>query len=303
MRRRRAPLPDSLELLLDTICNAFGGILFIALLVIVMLRLSGGTPSEAGTSAGVQANLLELEAELEDSRRELAALAEAAEQQHELRGGLAPDEIVRLRRQRDAERSARDELAGRQAQAAQDLASAQQSDEAAHAELAKLDDALRKSGRELERLREEERRERRQRTVQIDAPRMRKSYKQELALFVKDHRIVLACTRPGEWNSAECELDLGRFGRPEHIGPKPGAGTRVDPKHPDLAAVKAALSPYAAAGPANYHLTIIIWEDSFDVFQVVKRVVKNEMGFEYRTLPMPASASSVGFGPSDSSVQ
>lgn len=40
MSKQGSPTSDSLELLLDTICNTFGGVVFIALLVVVMLRLS-----------------------------------------------------------------------------------------------------------------------------------------------------------------------------------------------------------------------------------------------------------------------
>lgn len=40
MSKHGSPTSDSLELLLDTICNTFGGIVFIALLIVVMLRLS-----------------------------------------------------------------------------------------------------------------------------------------------------------------------------------------------------------------------------------------------------------------------
>lgn len=40
MSKQGSPTSDSLELLLDTICNTFGGVVFIALLIVVMLRLS-----------------------------------------------------------------------------------------------------------------------------------------------------------------------------------------------------------------------------------------------------------------------
>ena len=40
MSKQGSPTADSLELLLDTICNTFGGVVFIALLIVVMLRLS-----------------------------------------------------------------------------------------------------------------------------------------------------------------------------------------------------------------------------------------------------------------------
>ena len=41
MSRHKADLDESsLELLLDTICNTFGGVLFISILVVIMVNLS-----------------------------------------------------------------------------------------------------------------------------------------------------------------------------------------------------------------------------------------------------------------------
>lgn len=45
-RRRRTTSADSLELLLDTICNTFGGVLFIAILVVILLRMTGESEEE-----------------------------------------------------------------------------------------------------------------------------------------------------------------------------------------------------------------------------------------------------------------
>ena len=44
MSRRRAVKQDSLELLLDTICNTFGGVLFIAIMVVMLLQNAGQGP-------------------------------------------------------------------------------------------------------------------------------------------------------------------------------------------------------------------------------------------------------------------
>ena len=41
MSRRQRRVADSLDLLLDTICNTFGGVLFIAMLVMILANLSG----------------------------------------------------------------------------------------------------------------------------------------------------------------------------------------------------------------------------------------------------------------------
>ncbi|MFN9041695.1 MAG: hypothetical protein ACK5YO_35735, partial [Planctomyces sp.] len=50
MSRRRQELPDSLELLLDTICNTFGAVIFISMLLAILAE--GRSPiSNADVSA------------------------------------------------------------------------------------------------------------------------------------------------------------------------------------------------------------------------------------------------------------
>lgn len=306
MRRSPPASNDSLELLLDTICNAFGGIVFISILVAVLLRMSGEKSSQAATSTQVQVELLELEASLVDARRELDSLTKAADQQRQLRRGLAPEEIEALRRERDAQRARRDSLAKRQAAVAEHLAAAQQSVENAHEVLSKLDEALRVAGRELERLREECKTEESRRTVQIDAPRLRRSSKRELAIFVRGRRVSLVSKfRDGlpDWNTEDCDFEFGALGRPTSVRPRVDVGFRIDPANPDLVGLKEALSPYSQAGKDSFHITVIIWEDSFDCFQAVKQVVKKDLGFDYRTMPMSRGDDGISFGSADASVQ
>lgn len=70
MKRRPLAPADSLELLLDTMCNTFGGIILIALLVALLSRNSG-TPAEAPPSQALYAQRIALaESELDALRKE-----------------------------------------------------------------------------------------------------------------------------------------------------------------------------------------------------------------------------------------
>ena len=64
-RHRSSPPSDSLELLLDTLCNTFGGVLFIAILVVILLQMSSGRVSPPGTPPADADELQELADELE----------------------------------------------------------------------------------------------------------------------------------------------------------------------------------------------------------------------------------------------
>ena len=73
MSRRRASRQDSLELLLDTICNTFGGVLFIAILVVLLLQQTGGSPdvpsSVVASPVELQSLVIRMEAVAADLTR------------------------------------------------------------------------------------------------------------------------------------------------------------------------------------------------------------------------------------------
>lgn len=88
MRRKPAPT-DSLELLLDTICNTFGGILFIAILVVLLLQMTPGSSQESDQTpvtgipvATAESQIQEismLEREIERQQENLKASSELVE--------------------------------------------------------------------------------------------------------------------------------------------------------------------------------------------------------------------------------
>lgn len=77
--KRRALIPaDSLDLLLDTMCNTFGGIILIALLVALLSR-TGGPSAEAPASQALHEQRIALaEGELEALRKHRWREAEIA---------------------------------------------------------------------------------------------------------------------------------------------------------------------------------------------------------------------------------
>lgn len=68
-RRRGRPADSSLELLLDTITNTFGGILFLAILVSLLLQSTGAHESQESRTRGnplTPAEAADFEVRLED---------------------------------------------------------------------------------------------------------------------------------------------------------------------------------------------------------------------------------------------
>lgn len=80
---KSSPNTDSLELLLDTICNMFGGIVFISILVVLMLQTGGEALIEPEEPLS-EREMRQLQNDVELSRIELDRLQSAREHQLEL---------------------------------------------------------------------------------------------------------------------------------------------------------------------------------------------------------------------------
>ncbi|MFG0336148.1 MAG: hypothetical protein ACF8TS_22550, partial [Maioricimonas sp. JB049] len=93
MKRARANDGDSLELLLDTICNTFGGIVFIALLVVLMLQSSRDRLKARETSSVSEQDLELMRLDLASAQARLGRLQQARERQIEMLSRHVPDEL------------------------------------------------------------------------------------------------------------------------------------------------------------------------------------------------------------------
>src|SRR5688500_11906818 len=81
MRRRRTQPPDSLDLLLDTITNAFGGILFLAILVVLLMQKNRHRfDSSVNEDPGAPERLAQLRTEIAIRRRTLESQSQLMSQ-------------------------------------------------------------------------------------------------------------------------------------------------------------------------------------------------------------------------------
>jgi hypothetical protein len=87
---------DSLELLLDTICNTFGGILFISLLVVILVNMTSKEASETLPEKTTQAELIRLQRELESAQRDLEVLKIAVAQQSDIQSSFVTEASQRM---------------------------------------------------------------------------------------------------------------------------------------------------------------------------------------------------------------
>lgn len=96
MRRLNNHNDGSLELLLDTICNTFGGILFISMLVVTLLNITSESVQDSPPTQVTQLQLIEMDLMREQVSTELERLRRAVEAQGGIDSLGASDEIARL---------------------------------------------------------------------------------------------------------------------------------------------------------------------------------------------------------------
>ncbi|MCA9014470.1 MAG: hypothetical protein KDA77_03980 [Planctomycetaceae bacterium] len=89
---------SSLELLLDTICNTFGGVLFISILVIVLVNMSSRqivhTPQKSRAQQDLE--LLQLQQDLEQARAQLETLNETASRMEAIKAQFTNQKSIDL---------------------------------------------------------------------------------------------------------------------------------------------------------------------------------------------------------------
>ena len=73
--RRRRSTVSSLDLFLDTICNAFGGIMFISILISILIQMRGDQSESTSTKDGIgEREARELQRTIEELQQKVTGL-------------------------------------------------------------------------------------------------------------------------------------------------------------------------------------------------------------------------------------
>lgn len=286
MSRRRAMKQDSLELLLDTICNTFGGVLFIAIMVVMLLAQSGHGPEAVVPAPSPE--------ELEAQSRELAALSADVLRKQQIQASqaalvdsLAPDtirELIERRKKLLAEMVQQQAAAdAQQVQNATVMASVART----QAEIDKLLADLKVAQQREVEARTLLASEQKARTKDARLPRQRRADdKREVSLVLRYGRLYL-------WH--DYDLTMHRTGlnmrdfvvisaEPDQLvtRPKPTAGIPLDGTPESRAAIDRLLGRF---NPKRFCLGPTVRPDSYGVFHHLRDRMM-ALGFEYRMLVM-----------------
>lgn len=275
-RRRGSSLADdSLELLLDTICNTFGGVLFIAILLAISVQPEPTvatlvSPEDAMNRARAETLIAEME-----------SLQQVLEQQQRLIDDLALASLERMNAGNqeilDTVDNVQAEVDARDAALQDESSAAEQSKET----LASLDKSLVDERNREQELRETVEQAYRNREQTISLPdAARTSARIEVGLIMQFgrlyqwHRFDALGLRRGLNTDEMYTRGEGPLG--VDVGPIPTRG--IDLNAPDAARrVQAKLSRFRTS---QHEFAIVVRNDSFAQFSLVRDVIKAN-GFRY----------------------
>lgn len=295
-RRGQSEESDSLDLLLDTVSNVFGGVMFLTLLAALLILSRGATRVEEQTTVDpevIPTNTTLIEAE---TRRTAAAL----EAQRTTRDRLDPDGTLADKAKRLQEIEATLALANRHNRRASD---AEQSQEQAQQDLQAQQSDLEK---QIEELRNEVA-QKSKANEEIRSSSERAVEFRGLSLSMTREAVVML--RYGRWYLLQTARSPKSLNREDlfilensrsltRITPKPHRGNPVT----DESVEKLVGHLKRVFSPKSYHVVIAVWDDSFAEFNQLKDGIK-EAGFQYRTLPCDTSTRLTNNAAVDAYVQ
>jgi hypothetical protein len=286
MARRRSGPSSSLDLLLDTICNTFGGVVFIAILVIVLLQMTGSTQLDAPPAEDEQEELVAREARRDEVAARLKSLREAAAQQQQLFGQIAHPDDQALATQLDDLRSRRDRLDENRMKATGEISQAQIKINEVASNLASLEQSMEDAPTKVAALEAALKNELAKRTQETRLPIQRDTDKREIPLLLRAgrlHRVYLIQSDGSiVFNSAECAIRTSAGS--QEVEAIPGTGVEVEDNDESRAALAERLQGMESEGD---YVAVFAWPDAFGQFRLLKELLVSRH-FEYRLVPMAA---------------
>jgi hypothetical protein len=301
MNLRRQHPKDSLDLLLDTMCNAFGGIILLAVLVALLARQHPNSTGNSPDSSEMLARrIAQAEQTLGQTRTFITELArQATNPAIQQRVGLLSqrralqDQIALLRSEADLERkhqsdetSSADpakrllELKAQLAQSMADRVSASNSLTTVVKENQRLRERLFDVRRQMVAAQEEV-------TQRLRLPKERNTGKDVFNIIVQHGRIFPLRNADNERN----RTSLTWQETAQSVTPIPIPGKGLDPRH-DSRTLK---ELFNALPRQNFYIAFYVFEDSFAAFNEAKRIAVSS-GLDYGWMPLETKEAPISFG-------
>jgi hypothetical protein len=276
MKKRRSRGPgDSLDLLLDTICNSFGGIIFIACLVAILARDTPSAPASA--MAAADASMLERRIRVaEDDLQQLEALASEQAERADHVGSLEQKRqelksaIASLRAEAKSATAALPDTTSPDALRSLRAANREQAAqlESVLNEIASAEQELARLATRASQLRERTAAAASARREMLRFPRERRSEKSPFWVILKHGRVYTVRTEAGDLNRTDL-VWTERGAEAVELTPIPNAGKQLPDRKDELAALLRSVS----AG--RQYVTVCLYPDSFDTWRELRGLIQS----------------------------
>jgi hypothetical protein len=276
-RRVTSNSTESLELLLDTICNTFGAVIFISILVAVLVSQSSRSRSvpESKTDPAIDAAIVQ--SDIQQARERLRVLSGQIRQQELVTRRFASQESVALAGEIKQHTEDRLRLTEEKAEAVKEITDAQAASAVLQNKLQLEQAALDAASAENSRLQTElaEQSELSGRTARI--PRVRKTDKMSLVYAIDDGRLFRVTTVQQTIDNVDCERTTESG--VDVIRPRTGAGVSIASN-----GLQGRLaSRFSGVSSGTQFIQLFVSRDSFSQFLPVKDLLV-KLGLEYEVL-------------------
>lgn len=281
---RKRSVDDSLDLLLDTICNTFGGIVFISILVVI---LANSASESVGSSAPPDAEtrrLIDNRRRLAESSARLDALRRAARQVEDLKDRFSDPESVSLLADMTTMQSATDQLHQKRDSDLDNLADSQILMNETAQELERLRSTIAATRQTLNSAKKQLEQEVAIRSRTSKLPRAESTTKKQMSFFLKEGRLCAFASidASGNVRRNETESRVEVADGKQFAIPIVSSGLSVDPSGGNTDAIAAKFDGF---DKDRHFLAIVVWEDSFEHFEAVKDTIVR-LGFKYQLMPL-----------------
>jgi hypothetical protein len=303
MSRRSAEKPDSLELMLDTICDTFGSVLFIAILVVILLQQTGGSVTSPPIAIPPE-KLHNLSQQIVELTAELTRLKANRESQVAIVDSFSTEEVRELIQRRRELVAKETELHVKANELLAQNAKLAARVEADRAENSKVKQDLEVALREKQQTQTTLENDRKSRTTEARLPLLRPpGARQEIGLVLRYGRLYLWHRYDQFHNRLGLNTDDFVVVGEEDGGiltlPKPTGGILLDGSSESKEAVRRLLRRFDSR---TCYFTPIVRPDSFAAFAHFRDIAL-ELGFNYRLMPAEANSPVYDRGGSATGVQ
>lgn len=280
-RRRSSEDGSSLELLLDTICNTFGGILFISLLVVILLNTTSEAVNQTPPSEMSQLELIEAEIERKKLTEQVQTLRQSVSVQESVSGSLVSPEVVRRAKsvkQKQVQHAAlvtdKSNTVGWASEAQIEINSIVTESQNRKSDLAEA----RKQAAALQKTLDEAIA---QRTKTAIIPKVEQTKKSGTTFFLNGGRLygprllVIGGNNTRDFNFVD-------RGGATYVEPNPSGGITVDPLGGSANEIRAKFNGIASE---SFFIKLWVWPDSYEHFEAVRDVLES-LQLRYALMPM-----------------